>query len=50
MRDDVVRSGETDDTPAPSDVKWASTAKERFMKDAEERAKAVKRNSVSKPI
>ncbi|EUB61176.1 hypothetical protein EGR_04024 [Echinococcus granulosus] len=44
QRDDVIRSGDVDDTPTPGDVKWASAAKERFMKDAEERAKAVKRN------
>ncbi|CDI98162.1 expressed conserved protein [Echinococcus multilocularis] len=43
QRDDVIRSGDVDDTPTPGDVKWASAAKERFMKDAEERAKAVKR-------
>ncbi|VUZ43791.1 unnamed protein product [Hymenolepis diminuta] len=43
QRDDVVRGGETDEAPAPGDVKWASAAKERFMKDAEERAKAVKK-------
>ncbi|KAM7535602.1 hypothetical protein Aperf_G00000092986 [Anoplocephala perfoliata] len=41
--DNVIRSGETDDTPAPGDVKWASKAKELFMKDAEERAKMVKK-------
>lgn len=41
-RDDVVRGGEESDIRAPSDAKWASSAKQRFMKDAEQRAKAVK--------
>nr|VZI42761.1 unnamed protein product [Spirometra erinaceieuropaei] len=42
-RADVVHYDESDDQPEPGSVKWASSAKERFMKDAEERSKAVRR-------
>ncbi|BHF72187.1 hypothetical protein SprV_0401525100 [Sparganum proliferum] len=42
-RADVVHYDESDDQPEPGAVKWASAAKERFMKDAEERSKAVRR-------
>uniref|UniRef100_A0A5K3F7J0 LIM zinc-binding domain-containing protein n=1 Tax=Mesocestoides corti TaxID=53468 RepID=A0A5K3F7J0_MESCO len=46
QRDDVVRGGDLDEAPSPGDVKWASAAKERFMKDAEERSKAVRSQKV----
>uniref|UniRef100_A0A0X3PMG2 Uncharacterized protein n=1 Tax=Schistocephalus solidus TaxID=70667 RepID=A0A0X3PMG2_SCHSO len=42
-REDVIHYDESDDQPEPGAVKWASSAKERFMKDAEERSKAVRR-------